>query len=61
MINTTAVLTGMALLFAFGLAGTLDIESEIRSQDLYCEMTALYEASNGQHGWPAYKEGVKCP
>jgi len=51
----------MAIMLAFALAGTMDLESEIKSHNLYCEMTALYTESNGQHGWPAYKEGVQCP
>lgn len=61
MTNTTAVLIGMALLLAVALVSTLDRASASNSHDLYCEMTALYTESNGQHGWPAYREGVTCP
>lgn len=61
MSNATAALCCMAIILAFALAGTIDLESEIKSHNLYCEMTALYTESNGQHGWPAYKEGVQCP
>ena len=61
MSNTTAVLIGMALLLAVAVVSNLDRASENNNQDLYCEMTALYAESNGQHGWPSYKEGVKCP
>lgn len=61
MTNTTSVLIGMVLLLAVALVSTLDRASENNSHNLYCEMTALYTESNGQHGWPAYKEGVQCP
>jgi len=61
MRNTIATLFVIAAMLAFALAGTMDLESEIRNHNLYCEMTALYTESNGQHGWPAYKEGVQCP
>lgn len=61
MSNTTVVLFGMALLLAVAVVSNLDRASENNNRDLYCEMTALYTESNGQHGWPAYKEGVKCP
>lgn len=61
MTNTTAALIGMALLLAVAVVSTPDRASENNNHDLYCEMTALYNESNGQHGWPSYKEGVKCP
>lgn len=61
MTNTTAALIGMGLLLAVALVSALDRASASNNHDLYCEMTALYTDSNGQHGWPAYKEGVKCP
>lgn len=61
MTNTTSVLIGIVLLLAVAVVSTLDRESENNSHNLYCEMTALYTETNGQHGWPAYKEGVQCP
>lgn len=61
MRNTIATLFVIAAMLAFAFAGNMDLESEIRNNNLYCEMTALYTESNGQHGWPAYKEGVQCP
>lgn len=61
MSNATAALLGMALLLAFALAETMDFESENHNHNLYCEMTALYAKSNGQHGWPPYEESVQCP
>ena len=61
MTNITAVLAGATLLLAFAVVGTLDHASENKSHELYCEMTALYTESNGQHGWPAYKENIECP
>lgn len=61
MTNTTAALLGIAMLAAVALVSTLDRASAGNNHDLYCEMTALYTESNGQHGWPAYKEGVTCP
>lgn len=61
MTNTTAALLGIAMLVAVALVSTLDRASASNNHDLYCEMTALYTESNGQHGWPSYKEGVTCP
>lgn len=61
MTNTTAVLIGMALLLAVAIVSTLDRASANNNHDLYCEMVSLYTDSQGQHGWPAYKEGVTCP
>lgn len=59
--TTLIVLFGVFLLAAVGIVNTLDKRSEQNQVSLYCEMVAEYKASNGQHGWPSYKEGVKCP
>ena len=45
-----------ALLIAlYGWVGAMDAEEEQRQQDRYCEMVELYEETNGDAGWPAYK------
>lgn len=58
--TTLIVLFGVFLLAAFGIVNTLDKRSEQNQASLYCEMVAEYKASNGKHGWPAYKGEMQC-
>ena len=43
----------LAALF-LGLAGNSDFEAEQLARANYCDMTALYEATDGAHGWPPF-------
>ena len=54
------VLFGVFLLAAVGIVNTLDKRAEENQASLYCEMVAEYKASNGKHGWPAYKGEMQC-
>lgn len=58
--TTLIVLIAAFLLAAVGIVNTLDKRSEANERDLYCEMVAEYKASNGKHGWPAYKGEMQC-
>lgn len=42
-----------AALLATGCDG---LEEERRSAERYCEMRAIYEESDGQHGWPNHDD-----
>jgi len=54
------VLIAVFLLGAVGIVNTLDKRSEQNQVSLYCDMVAEYKASNGKHGWPAYKGEMQC-
>lgn len=58
--TTLIVLFGVFLLAAVGIVNTLDKRPEQNQSSLYCEMVEEFKASNGQHGWPAYKGEKMC-
>jgi|GEM_PF-2957749 len=41
---------------AFMLATSMTNEDARRDRDLYCEMVLLYEATDGEYGWPDYRD-----
>ena len=47
---------GLMLAIAGGLMLLAHMEQQDleRAQSTYCSMTALFKATNGQHGWPEY-------
>lgn len=45
----------IALVVALGFAGNSDYEAEQISQANYCDMVALYAATEGKHGWPPFE------
>jgi hypothetical protein len=44
------------LLVMAGFAGASDLEDAVRQEQLYCENVALYIKTDGQQGWPDYRE-----
>ena len=58
--TTPIVLFGVFLLAGIGIVNTLDKRSEQNQSDLYCEMVEEFKASDGKHGWPAYKGEMQC-
>jgi len=55
----------IALLIAFAIGiifGFMDERVAAENSELltYCEMRAIHKESNGEFGWPAYKN-VVCP
>lgn len=50
----------LAVVVALGLVGNSDINAAESAMSEYCEMTALHKETNGQYGWPEYKENVQC-
>lgn len=51
----------IAVIILGAIALCQDDEPTIQ-QALYCEMTELYQETDGQHGWPDYKnlKGKNC-
>ena len=40
----------------FMLVASMTNEDARRDRDLYCEMVLLYEATDGEYGWPDYRD-----
>lgn len=38
------------------IVSTIDYQDEVKQQSHYCEMVELYKSSNGENGWPDYKD-----
>ena len=54
------------LIGALGLVGIMDFEDEVKQDEHYCFMRAVWEANKDidasvRPGWPNYKPEVKCP
>lgn len=49
-------LGAIAFLIIAGFAGQSDYEDALLEEQFYCEMVTEHEMSNGEHGWPDYKE-----
>jgi hypothetical protein len=43
-----------ALILAYGLVGTADIEQQRDEREQYCEMVELWAKTGGDAGWPPY-------
>lgn len=56
--NTPLLLAALALILS--IACFMDVEEQNNQASLYCEMTQIYKETNGQYGWPEYKENAKC-
>lgn len=42
---------------AFGLiAAFSDLETDQKTQDLYCEMVEIHKDTGGEYGWPDYNQ-----
>lgn len=48
----------LVCIVAVGMAivSTMDYQDEVKQQSRYCEMVELFESSNGENGWPDYKD-----
>ena len=42
------------------LVGKADVEDATAHRSLYCEMVELYQAANGDQGWPEYDPAINC-
>lgn len=56
----------VVLIGALGLVGIMDFEDEVKQDEHYCYMRAVWEANKDidasvRPGWPNYKPEVKCP
>lgn len=45
----------LVVLSLLGFAGQMDYEDAIMAEKHYCEMVTAYKESNGQYGWPDFK------
>jgi len=48
-----------ALITALYLTAPDTIEEQAQL-DRYCEMTKAWEDTDGEHGWPPYRDNVDC-
>jgi hypothetical protein len=45
----------------FMIVASMTNDDAQRSSDLYCEMVLLYDATDGEYGWPDYRnEATRC-
>ena len=56
----------VVLIGALGLVGVMDFEDEVKQDEHYCFMRAVWEANKDidasvRPGWPNFKPEVKCP
>ena len=52
MLNKNAfVLFAAVSVVCFAVASTMDLTDEVQSEMLYCEMTALFQETQGDQGW----------
>lgn len=49
-----------AIVLVFGLVGNIDHDQQVLEQGEYCEMVALFVATDGEFGWPAYRGEITC-
>ena len=48
-------LLAVLILAMYSWAADGEMQDELDEQALYCKMTAMYEASGGENGWPDYR------
>ena len=51
----TVIVGVLLMIAALGIAGTRDYEDAGREFQHYCAMIDIYEQSDGEYGWPDYK------
>jgi len=54
--KTFYCVSALVLILAVGLEGQKDYEEAKAHNDYYEEMVQLWQDSNGEYGWPPYKE-----
>ena len=60
-LNTRIIIFGIGVvLILTSLLPEGPSEPEL-SHQIYCDMVALYKATNGEAGWPAYQGTKYCP
>jgi hypothetical protein len=48
------ILVGIVILSSF-----VDARDDYQSRQ-YCEMTQIYQDTNGEFGWPNYRDDIEC-
>lgn len=56
MIRYRYVLAAVGFILIAGLVGQSDYEDALMEEQKYCEMVNEYDMSNGERGWPDYKD-----
>jgi len=54
------ILLGTLAFLAFVWISNSSYEDAVQAENQYCEMVAIYESSDGQHGWPPYRSEINC-
>lgn len=59
--ETNCIAAGIiaVLLILIGFAGSADMQDQIDNELFYCEMVQIYIDSNGENGWPNFKN-IDC-
>lgn len=58
-IKAQGVIALLAILLAMSLLGSLDADEARQQADRYCDNVALWNATDGDLGWPDYKNQSK--
>jgi hypothetical protein len=53
--NIYAAAIIVVILIMIGFAGSADMQDHINDEEFYCDMVQLYIDSDGENGWPNYK------
>lgn len=48
------------IILVFSAVGELDYEEAQYQQHEYCEMVNLWHRTNGESGWPEYRDDIVC-
>ena len=54
------VLFATVSVVCFSVASTMDFNDQQQSESLYCEMTALFQETQGDQGWPPFDDTIEC-
>lgn len=54
------ILVSTVIVAGWMIASTMDMAMAEGDDRFYCDMVAKYDASGGEHGWPAYKGYDQC-
>ena len=61
MLNKSAfVLFTAVSVVCFAVASTMHLTDEVQNEMLYCEMTALFQETQGDQGWPPFDDTIEC-
>tara|TARA_R110000824_G_scaffold55210_7_gene152229 strand:+ start:7893 stop:8087 length:195 start_codon:yes stop_codon:yes gene_type:complete len=50
------ILLGVLAITAFAWVSNASYEEAVQAENHYCKMVAIYESSDGEMGWPNFKQ-----